>query len=117
MNDDLHVAGRRALVTGGTKGVGAAVVKVLHELGVRVIATARTLSQDSLPNASYVAANLTTTQGCAKVCDAVIKKFKGVDFIIHVLGGSSSPAGGYHAREDRYWRQEYVIDGGTVPSV
>jgi NAD(P)-dependent dehydrogenase (short-subunit alcohol dehydrogenase family) len=33
---DLDLAGRRALVTGGTKGVGAAVVKALAEAGAKV---------------------------------------------------------------------------------
>ncbi len=33
MNFDLGLEGRRALVTGGTKGVGAAVVEVLRTQG------------------------------------------------------------------------------------
>ena len=41
MNFDLEIAGRRALVTGGTKGVGAAVVAVLRENGVTIATTAR----------------------------------------------------------------------------
>jgi len=37
MSFDLQLAGRRALVTGGTRGVGAAVVQGLHEAGVQVM--------------------------------------------------------------------------------
>ena len=40
MSFDLELQGRRALVTGGTKGVGAAVVLALHDAGVQVMTTA-----------------------------------------------------------------------------
>jgi NAD(P)-dependent dehydrogenase (short-subunit alcohol dehydrogenase family) len=39
MSFDLQLTNRRALVTGGTKGVGAAVVEVLREAGARVVTT------------------------------------------------------------------------------
>jgi len=35
MSFDLQLADRRALVTGGTRGVGAAVAQGLHEDGMR----------------------------------------------------------------------------------
>ncbi|MEJ0041944.1 MAG: hypothetical protein WDM81_06900 [Rhizomicrobium sp.] len=41
MSFDLELAGRRALVTGGTKGVGAAVADALRDAGARIVATAR----------------------------------------------------------------------------
>jgi hypothetical protein len=44
---DLRLTDRRALVTGGAKGVGAAVVEVLHDAGAKVIATARSVPSDA----------------------------------------------------------------------
>lgn len=38
---DYCFDGKRALVTGGTKGMGAAIVRVLAERGATVIAPAR----------------------------------------------------------------------------
>ena len=37
MSFDLELTGRRALVTAGTKGVGAAVVEVLRNAGAIVV--------------------------------------------------------------------------------
>jgi NAD(P)-dependent dehydrogenase (short-subunit alcohol dehydrogenase family) len=55
----LELAGCRALVTAGTKGVGAAVVDVLRENGARVMTTARSIPQDARLDVQYLAANLT----------------------------------------------------------
>jgi len=43
---DLGLTGQRALVTGGTKGIGAAVVATFRAAGVRVVTTARVVPSD-----------------------------------------------------------------------
>lgn len=115
MSFDLNIKGCRALVTGGTAGVGAAVVNVLHELGVRIIATARKVPDHAPDNVSYIAADIAKSDGCAAVCDAVLEQWGGVDFLIHVVGGSSSPPGGYLALSDQYWQQELSLN--LMPAV
>ncbi len=72
MSFDLGLDGKRALVTGGTKGVGAAVVQGLVAAGVRVATTARTVPEKGSEKVHYVAADLMTGQGCAKVAEAVV---------------------------------------------
>ena len=47
MSFDLELTDRRALVTAGTKGIGAAVVEVLHNAGAAVVATARAIAADA----------------------------------------------------------------------
>jgi len=59
----LELEGRRALVTGGTKGIGEAVVARLIEAGARVLATARSRPDDH--QAGFVSADVTTAKGCA----------------------------------------------------
>ena len=94
MSFDLELTGRRALVTAGTKGVGAAVVDVLRNAGAIVVATARAIPADSPIGAHYVAADLTTAAGCATVAQGVLDRLGGIDILVNVLGGSSAPAGG-----------------------
>src|ERR1700682_3422447 len=95
MSDDLELNGRRALVTGGTQGIGEAVVARLREVGVKVLTTARkTPSKLGEPDL-FVAADVSTTEGCAIVADAVRDRLGVVDIIVHVVGGSSAPAGGF----------------------
>jgi len=76
MSFDLELKGRRALVTAGTRGVGAAVVVALREAGVRVVATARTTPED-IDGVRYVAADVTTAEGAARVAREALEHLGG----------------------------------------
>ncbi|MBF56619.1 SDR family oxidoreductase [Halomonas sp. FeN2] len=110
----LNLNGRRVLVTGGSKGVGAAVVSLFREEGAQVLTAARTHPAD-LPDELFVTADLTTAEGCATVADAVNERLGGVDIIVHVLGGSSAPGGGFAALGEQEWQRE--LDINLFPAV
>ena len=110
----MQLNGRRTLVTGGSKGVGAAVVAHFLDAGAKVLTTART-RPDNLPEDLFVAADLTTTAGCDTIVDAVNSRLGGVDIIIHVVGGSSAPGGGFAALGDDAWQWE--LDLNLFPAV
>jgi NAD(P)-dependent dehydrogenase (short-subunit alcohol dehydrogenase family) len=102
MSGYLELEDKRALVTGGTKGVGAAVVAALREAGARVLTTARK-SPEHVCESEFVAADVSTAEGCAAVADAVRTRLGGVDILVHVVGGSSAPAGGFAVLDDGEW--------------
>jgi NAD(P)-dependent dehydrogenase (short-subunit alcohol dehydrogenase family) len=87
MSGYLELEGKRALVTGGTKEVGAAVVGALREAGARVLTTARK-RPEVVGEAEFVAADVSTAEGCAAVADAVRKQFGSLDILVHVVGGA-----------------------------
>ncbi len=62
MTQFLTLQGRRALITGGTSGAGAATVALFRELGARVLTTARNKPADCDGDA-FVAADLTNKKG------------------------------------------------------
>lgn len=110
MSFDLELRGRRALVTGGTRGVGAAVVEALSRAGMHVMTTARAVPAQGVPNVHYIAADLMTAEGCKAVTDTVEERFGGVDVIVNSLGGSSAPAGGFAALTDAEWDAELNLN-------
>ncbi|MGR3821936.1 MAG: SDR family oxidoreductase [Salipiger marinus] len=114
MSGFLDLTGARALVTGGTQGAGAATVALLRELGATVLTTARTLPEGVDP-ALFVAADLTTPEGCASVAQAVHDRLGEVDIVVHMLGGSSAPGGGHAALTDEIWHRE--LDLNLFPAV
>ncbi len=106
MSFDLGLKGKRALVTGGTKGIGAAVVEGLRHAGARVVTTARTVPTRSMGDVHFIAADLTTSEGCSAAAVGVLDHLGGVDIVVHVVGGSSAPGGGFAALDDAEWFRE-----------
>jgi len=52
---------------------------------------------------------------CAAIADAVRKRLGGVDIVVHVVGGSSAPAGGFTALDDNEWQR--ALDLNLFPAV
>ena len=96
-------SGKRALVTGGTKGIGAAVVSRLRDGGATVVTTARKISVDLAHPELFIEADVATAAGAADVGARALKMLGGVDILVNVVGGSSAPAGGYAALVDADW--------------
>jgi len=115
MSFDLQLQGKRALVTGGTKGVGAAVVQALCDAGVRVMATARSAPIHPVDGVLYVAADVSTAEGAAEVAQTALSQWGGVDILVNVVGGSSAPGGGFAALDDAQWFKE--INQNLMPAV
>lgn len=71
----FSLEGRRALVTGGSTGIGRAMAGALAEAGAEVVLVARTEADLASaaasigPRASWVAADLTEPGGIERVCD------------------------------------------------
>ncbi len=105
MSGYLELEGKRALVTGGTKGVGEAVVAALRQAGVKVLTTARSRPGDLAGDDQFITADVSTAEGCAAVAGAVRDKLGGVDIVVHVVGGSSAPAGGFAVLNDGEWHK------------
>ncbi|XOV90641.1 MAG: oxidoreductase [Pseudomonadota bacterium] len=103
MSLDLQLTDKRVLVTGGTKGVGAATVEALVHEGARVIVAARSKPALALDGVIYVTADVSAEEGTGVISQAVLEHFVGVDILINVVGGSSSPSGGFAALDDMCW--------------
>jgi NAD(P)-dependent dehydrogenase (short-subunit alcohol dehydrogenase family) len=115
MSFDLRLTGQRALVTGGTKGLGAAVVQGLTDVGMEVMAAPRSVPATAPAGVHYVAADLSTADGVAKVAQSVHEQWGRIDVLINVLGGSSAPGGGFSALDDAQWSKEF--DQNLMPAV
>ena len=109
MTPFIDLTGKRALVTSGTRGAGRATVTLFRELGADVLTTARSLPADT-DAGRFVAADLSGAEGCAAVAAAVQERLGGVEIIVHMLGGSSAPAGGFEALGDAQWQKEIDLN-------
>ncbi|MCX4647530.1 MULTISPECIES: SDR family oxidoreductase [unclassified Streptomyces] len=122
INESLE--GRRALVTGGTKGTGAAIARRLAQAGARVLVTSRSRPAD-VEDKTFIAADLSTAEGAAHVIAEADARMGGVDILVNTLGGSEAPAGGFAALGDDAWATELNtnllaavrLDRGLLPGM
>lgn len=117
--------GRRALVTGGSKGQGAAVVARLRDAGALVMTAARTKPDNGPHPDLFITADVGTAAGAQTVLDAVRTRLGVLDILVHVVGGSHAPPGGFAALSDEHWHEELNLnllaavrlDRGLLPAM
>ena len=122
--ETAEFAGKRVLVTGGTKGIGAAVVKRLASAGAVVLTTARSVPIGGRSD-HFIQADVSTPAGADCVIEATLGQLGGLDILINSVGGSSAPGGGALALTDDHWQQTLDLnllsavrlDRGFLPSM
>ena len=102
-------SGRRILVTGGTKGIGEAIVNRLRRAGGTVTTTARRIPADA-NSELFIQADASTRAGADQVIRTVADRMGGLDILIHSVGGSAAPGGGVLALTDDVWQQEFELN-------
>lgn len=95
---------KRVLVTGGTKGIGEAIVRRFQLAGARVAATARTVPDPPSSSVLYIAADLSKPAGVAAVVEHLQQEWGGIDILINNVGGSETKPGPLEALTDEDWQ-------------
>jgi NAD(P)-dependent dehydrogenase (short-subunit alcohol dehydrogenase family) len=107
--DTSEFAGKRVVVSGGTKGLGRATVERFLAGGARVMTAARA-NPEPIAGVEFVRADLTMAAGGESLATAALAQMGGVDIVAHVIGGSSSPGGGFAALTDDHWLAELNLN-------
>ncbi|OUJ72892.1 SDR family oxidoreductase [Hymenobacter crusticola] len=107
-NTDL--LGKRALVTGGSKGIGKAIAEELARAGAEVIISARTTAGEDLSGYYFIAADLTKPDQVAKLQEEIAARFGGLDILINNVGGLTTPSGGFSTLTDELWESELQLN-------
>jgi NAD(P)-dependent dehydrogenase (short-subunit alcohol dehydrogenase family) len=109
MQDEF--AGKRILVTGGTQGMGQAIVKLLTERGALVMTTARSIPTDLPTPDLFIQADISTAEGTTKVVTETLHRLGGLDILINAVGASfSKPGKGALAFSDHDWQQLLTLN-------
>ena len=82
------LAGRVALVTGGSKGIGAAIVRSLANAGAAVVSTSRS-SESVAGNVRHIRADVRDADAAQRAVDEAVAAFGGLDILINNAGVGS----------------------------
>jgi NAD(P)-dependent dehydrogenase (short-subunit alcohol dehydrogenase family) len=107
--DANEFTGKRILVTGGTRGIGEAIVNRLLRGGGTVLATARTIPAGG-NSEQFIQADGSTRAGADHIIKTTFNRLGGLDILINNVGGSSAPGGGVLALTDDIWQQEFELN-------
>ena len=105
---DLRLAGKVAIVTGASKGIGLAVTRALLTEGASVVAAARTLTDDLSQLSTQgqvhpVQVDLGTSEGPARLIDEAVVAYGGLDILINNVGALRPRTGGFLSLTDEDW--------------
>lgn len=107
---DLSIEGKRALVTGGSGGIGVETIRLLQEAGVEVLAT--DVDQDALEPVAEefgirgVAADLSSSKGVTSFIEQV---GTGFDIWVHAAGVTGAKGDPLEMSEED-WDHAFAID-------
>ncbi|WBQ05097.1 oxidoreductase [Kribbella sp. CA-293567] len=103
VNNSLQ--GKNALVTGGTRGIGASIVARLLAGGATVVTTSRT-PVDNLPaGVHYIQADLGTPEGATRLGEETLRHFDGkLDILINNAASSEAYPAGAGSIPDDAWQ-------------
>ncbi|MEZ6072114.1 MAG: SDR family NAD(P)-dependent oxidoreductase [Pirellulales bacterium] len=93
--DRFRLDGRRALVTGGSRGLGLEMARALAEAGAAVVVVGREPSRlDQAVNdlgvvgqVDVLVGDLSTVDGAVAMCNAALERFAAIDILVNNVGG------------------------------
>jgi NAD(P)-dependent dehydrogenase (short-subunit alcohol dehydrogenase family) len=102
--------GKRVLVTGGTKGVGEAIVRRFQLSGALVATTARSPSLRDQTANLFVQGDLATASGVNSVADRIRQEWGGLDVLVNNVGGTETKPGGFEVLSDEDWQETLELN-------
>lgn len=105
-----ELKGRRALVTGGTRGIGAAIAQRLLDAGAKVVVTARSRGDTTPVGAIFVAGDVTSPSGVKTIATEALEALGGLDILVNNAGGGSGFPEGVTTIPDADWEASFALN-------
>jgi len=117
----LSLSGKVALITGGSRGIGAATVRMFNQAGAKVTfsyqkarAQAEALANECVPNCHAIAAELNNADSARSLIDATVKRFGRIDILVANHGVWPAEDVAIEKMADEQWRSTLSINLDAV---
>jgi len=116
----LDLTGKKALITGSSRGIGRAIAQALHAEGCRIVLNGRsagTLARVAaeLNGAVFVTGDVTRPEEARRVVAEAGAKFGGLDILVCNVGSGSSVAPGDESYEE--WQRVFAVNFWSATNV
>ncbi|MFD2421888.1 oxidoreductase [Amycolatopsis pigmentata] len=108
------LTGLRALITGGTKGIGAAIARHLGDAGALVVVSARNPGGDQGAG-HFIAADVSTPDGPERLAREAAEHLGGIDILVDNAASQTRVPGGALAMTDADWLAD--LNGSLLSAV
>jgi NAD(P)-dependent dehydrogenase (short-subunit alcohol dehydrogenase family) len=105
-----ELVGRRALVTGGTRGMGAAIAQRLLDAGAKVVVTGRSRGEATPAGATFIAGDVASLEGVKAIAAGALEALGGLDILVNNAGGASPFPGGASSIPDEEWQASLALN-------
>ena len=110
MSEKQEFSGRRALVTGGSRGIGAAIAQRLLDGGATVVVTARARNEATPPKATFIEGDVRTNAGAKKIAVEAIGVLGVLDILVNAAGATRVFLQGSASIPDEEWLDSLAIN-------
>ena len=111
----MKLTGRRALVTGGSSGLGRAIGQRFLNEGARVLFVGRREGRLKEAGPDWVAADLTKSSECDRAVKSAVDRFGGLDLLVNAAGVIGN--GGILDGKPEEWRRLWDANVESVYNV
>lgn len=104
------LAGKTAIITGGSKGIGAATVARFVRGGARVVTSGRSTPGPLPDGVEYVVADVATVDGVEHLARRAQQILGDIDIVVNNAGATTLSPGGVLGITDADWRKDLDIN-------
>lgn len=103
-------AGKKAFITGGSRGIGAATAQRLIDGGATVAVSARSLHEQTPAGATFIQGDISTLAGANAVAVEVLDVLGGLDILVNNAGAANPKLAGIEAISDDEWLESLMVN-------
>lgn len=111
IDNQTEFKGKKAFITGGTQGIGAAVAQRLMDGGADVVIAARSQHEQMPTGARFIKGDISTLEGANAVAYQVLEAFSGhLDILVNNVGAVTPSLSGIRGISDEDWIGSLTIN-------
>lgn len=102
--------GKKAFITGGSRGIGAATAQRLLDGGATVVVSARSRHEQTPAGVIFIQGDISSFEGATAVAEEALKILGGLDILVNNAGAATAKLPGIERISDDEWIESLMIN-------